>query len=894
MRTIFLSAFIIAVLGIGTFAQTKQDCLSCHSDQSLVMSKYGKDISLYVDEKQYNNSIHKDFACIDCHTGFDPNNIPHKEKIEPVNCLQCHDVQDYKMSIHYVAIQQNKANAPQCYDCHTKHDIKPATVVRYEITPCINCHNIKEISQYEKSPHAKLRLAMRRAASCSDCHGNGHRITAIGRKREVEKACVQCHPSTRIAFEKSIHGIALKGGNQNAPTCIDCHDSHQLWTSKYAIESKGCLKCHLDEKRFANLGKQKPSVAFIKEYQNSVHARTQGEGKVSATCIDCHDGHEILPASDSTSTVARQHIPTTCGKCHRDVVEQYNASDHGKALAAGVKGAPVCIGCHTEHSIQSITNAASPVSRIHEDAVCLRCHLDNPEVRERVGVSARFISSYEKSAHAIAMKEGNVRAATCSDCHGGHEMKKGSNPTSKVYRMNVAQTCGTPNCHSNITQIFNGSVHGKALLGGNADSPTCTNCHGQHQILQVEDPHSPVAKANLALQVCSPCHSSVRMTEKYALPSDKYKSYADSYHGLAVRGGSAVAANCASCHGLHNIKPSSDPTSTIHKANLIKTCGQCHPGANENFTKGSVHVVASPEQHPLIYWVTTAYIVLIVTIIGGMFIHNLLDFFRKSKKKLQKRRQAGYEVYSSGLYIRMTLSERLQHGVLLVSFIVLVITGFMLKFPDAWWVRHIREILGEGVFYLRGLLHRIAAVVMVGAALYHLYYIFFVPRGKQLIRDLLPKIQDVKDAVAVLKYNLGMSKEKPLFGRFSYIEKSEYWALVWGTIVMAGTGVVLWFDNLFLGLFSKLFLDVATTIHYYEAWLATLAIIVWHIYFVIFNPDVYPMNLAWLKGTLTEEEMEEEHPLELERIKRETMEERVEKEKEELKQEYEQQVKVKG
>jgi len=111
---------------------------------------------------------------------------------------------------------------------------------------------------------------------------------------------------------------------------------------------------------------------------------------------------------------------------------------------------------------------------------------------------------------------------------------------------------------------------------------------------------------------------------------------------------------------------------------------------------------------------------------------------------------------------------------------------------------------------------------------------------------------------------------------------------------MAGTGVVLWFDNLFLGLFSKLFLDVATTIHYYEAWLATLAIIVWHIYFVIFNPDVYPMNLAWLKGTLTEEEMEEEHPLELERIKRETMEERVEKEKEELKQEYEQQVKVKG
>jgi cytochrome b subunit of formate dehydrogenase len=166
---------------------------------------------------------------------------------------------------------------------------------------------------------------------------------------------------------------------------------------------------------------------------------------------------------------------------------------------------------------------------------------------------------------------------------------------------------------------------------------------------------------------------------------------------------------------------------------------------------------------------------------------------------------------------------------------------------------------------------------MVGAALYHVFYIFFVPRGKQLVRDLVPKVQDVKDAIAVLRYNLGISKAKPLFGRFSYIEKSEYWALVWGTVVMAATGIVLWFDNMFLGLSSKLFLDVATTVHYYEAWLATLAIIVWHIYFVIFNPDVYPMNLAWLKGTITEEEMEEEHPLELDKIKQEAMEQEAQK-----------------
>jgi cytochrome b subunit of formate dehydrogenase len=122
--------------------------------------------------------------------------------------------------------------------------------------------------------------------------------------------------------------------------------------------------------------------------------------------------------------------------------------------------------------------------------------------------------------------------------------------------------------------------------------------------------------------------------------------------------------------------------------------------------------------------------------------------------------------------------------------------------------------------------------------------------------------------IGVAKFNLGLSKIKPKLGRFSYIEKAEYWALVWGTIVMTVTGLIMWFDNTFIGLFTKLGWDIARTIHYYEAWLAFLAIVIWHFYFVIFNPDVYPMNIAWLKGNISEEEMAEEHPAELEEIKR--------------------------
>ncbi|HZY10153.1 MAG TPA: cytochrome b/b6 domain-containing protein, partial [Bacteroidota bacterium] len=378
---------------------------------------------------------------------------------------------------------------------------------------------------------------------------------------------------------------------------------------------------------------------------------------------------------------------------------------------------------------------------------------------------------------------------------------------------------------------------------------------------------------NISGQVCSPCHSSLKLSEKYGIATNRYKTFSDSYHGLAIRAGSVEVANCASCHGSHSIKRSHDPASTINKANIAKTCGKCHPGANERFAMGEVHVVIAESEEPMLYWIVTTYIVLIVSVVGSMFIHNVLDFIKKAKRKLGIRRGVvERHVTKHRLYLRMTLSERLQHGSLMLSFTILVITGFMLRYPEAWWVVAIRHV-SDHIFDLRSLLHRSAGVVMTVASLYHLWYIFFTERGKQLIRDLLPKHQDVRDAVSVLKYNLGLNPIKPKFGRFSYIEKSEYWALVWGTVIMATTGIIMWFDNTFMGILTKLGWDIARTIHFYEAWLATLAIIVWHFYFVIFNPDVYPMNVAWWRGTMSEEEMVEEHPLELDAIERAEVEE---------------------
>ncbi len=672
--------------------------------------------------------------------------------------------------------------------------------------------------------------------------------------------CLTCHAENSLTKED--HGrvrslfVDGKGFQKSAHgelECVSCHEGFRADVLPHArkIKRVDCTSCHA-EQQFVN-------------YKQSVHGKAKA-GKVAGSCSDCHTTHAIQKISDKQSSERKEFAAQICEQCHADVKTKYMASNHGIALAAGVKGAPTCIDCHGEHEVASPMSEGALTSRKREAEMCLSCHQDKEEVRARVGPSAGFIASYENSVHAKAVMEGNEAAATCSDCHGSHEMKKGSNAESKVSKQHIAATCGQ--CHGDVKEQYEGSIHGKALASGIIASATCTDCHGEHNILSHSDPRSPVAPKNVSAQVCSPCHASVKLTQKFGLASDRFTSFADSYHGLASKAGSIEVANCASCHGVHDIKPSSDSTSRIAPKNLVQTCGTCHPGANVNFAKGKVHIIATSGEDRILYYISTGYIALIILTIGGMVFHNILDFIKKSKRQLMYRRGLlPRKHHSPKMYLRMSLDERLQHGTLLVSFTVLVITGFALRFPDAWWVETIRSI-SPAMFELRSWSHRIAGVIMVLASLYHVYYLFFVPRGKQLLRDMLPVREDISQVVGVFKYYFGYSSEKPQFRRFSYIEKVEYWALIWGTIVMAVTGFILWFDNTFMGLLTKLGWDIARTVHYYEAWLATLAIVVWHFYFVIFNPDTYPLNLAFWKGTLTEEEMEEEHPLELEEINR--------------------------
>ncbi len=719
-----------------------------------------------------------------------------------------------------------------------------------------------------KSAHAKAKIG-KNDFTCEECHQKAHEVRTVASLKGTasDSLCSQCHKDVITQIDSGVHKAAFSKGTL---TCVSCHTAHDPSTSKQFISENGCYKCHSNARLFDGVKAENGTslTSLVEQYQHSIHAESLKKDGKGATCVDCHGSHTILPASDPSSPVNRANIVATCGKCHSKVERHYLNSSHGLAYKEGIAVAPVCTDCHKEHSITSISSPESPVRRQNEPETCLKCHLENKEVLKLVGVSPAFLQSIEYSVHLVALAKGDLKAATCSDCHGNHDMLPPGNPASKVFRNNIPNTCGQPGCHTNIKKRYFDGIHGQSLLDGNSNAPVCTDCHGDHQILAPNNPHSTVSSGNI-VQVCSRCHASVKLSERYGLPAHAVGSYLDSYHGLATQGGMTTAANCASCHGAHDILPSSNPQSSINKANLQKTCGKCHTDASARFAATPVHVLPGLEgEPPLLYWLSEIYIFLIIGTIGLMFLHNVIDFVRRSRRKLARRR-AG--VYPSGqsakLYVRMTGNERIQHVLLLLSFLTLVLTGFMLKFPDTWWVKGIRDVVGSDFVNLRGLVHRVAGVVMIVDSIYHMYYLIFTERGRQFFKDMIPKIQDLKDVITGLKYNLGFSHEGPKFDRFSYIEKAEYWALIWGTVVMSLTGLMLWFHTFSASIVGGLGLDAATLIHYYEAVLASLAILVWHFYSVIFSPDVYPLNVACIKGTLTEEEMEEEHPLELERLK---------------------------
>ena len=596
-----------------------------------------------------------------------------------------------------------------------------------------------------------------------------------------------------------------------------------------------CLACHSDASLTHEVNGKTVSLHVDPQaFKDSIHGSM-------FTCVDCHT--DVKSAAHETTP-----RKITCATCHADEQAAYDRSFHGKAVQGGNNKAATCVDCHG--SAHELLPASDPKSRVHHTnipATCGACH-SQTFVMDDGGQSAQMVASYQQSVHGHAVAAGSEKAAVCTDCHGTHEILDAKDSKSPIFKFNVPLTCG--HCHDDVSKEFQASIHGQAITQGNWQAPVCTDCHGIHSIKAHNDPNSPVSAKNLAQATCARCHEGVRLSQEFGIEGQRASTYLASYHGLASQLGSQVVANCASCHGTHSIYPSSDPRSTIHPKNLARTCGQCHPGVTEKFASSKVHVdapLSADIGSKAVRWIRRFYLSMIFAVIGGMLLHNFIIWRAKvvARKKLQVN-----------FVTRMPLRFRWQHALLLTSFFTLVLTGFALKFPDSWFAMALA--MGE---HLRGILHRIAAVVLISVSVYHIFDVILTTQGRKLVGDLFPTLDDARTAWQNIAYYLGLVPTKPEFPRFTYAEKAEYWALVWGMVVMAVTGVMLWAKVFFGNHLARWWLDVATAIHFYEAVLATLAILVWHFYQVFLDPDVYPMNWAWWDGKMTVHHYREEHGL---------------------------------
>jgi len=308
-----------------------------------------------------------------------------------------------------------------------------------------------------------------------------------------------------------------------------------------------------------------------------------------------------------------------------------------------------CLTCHRDENLSKKDKQGNKISlfvseaelkkSVHGDIACTDCHtriLDDSHAKKGVKEADRKVdcgACHEKSEKLFKTSVHSIKVhIACKECHGSHSIKPLSDPKSTTFRTNLIQTCGA--CHPEESKQFADSVHGVGLSRGRPNHPTCTTCHGTHGIKPRSDPESAVHKRKIAITTCPQCHAAEQISREYRFTTQPVKSYYDSFHGLSYRGGDTFSANCASCHGVHDIRPSSDPKSMIHKDNLQKTCGTCHPKASVNFARGKIHTLANIKGvdigEKVVGWVRIIYIILIVTVIGGMTFFNFTDWLRKT------------------------------------------------------------------------------------------------------------------------------------------------------------------------------------------------------------------------------------------------------------------------
>ncbi|MFH1018579.1 MAG: cytochrome b/b6 domain-containing protein [Pseudomonadota bacterium] len=750
-------------------------------------------------------------------------------------CLGCHSDADLKASdgssAHVTdSIKKSAHAAILCVKCHQggKFEDIPHWPSHVSVQ-CITCH-AQEIRKITRSKHAGMLRTRDGKASCATCH-TPHAETHLTPDAAV-RLCERCHAGAAAMLKNGPHGIieSVPQRTKDAPVaavgCSSCHDSHAVPDPIRSPDAfTNCVKCH--EKTLAS-------------FSGSVHEARLERHKM--TCASCHSIH-LKPGE----------VAFHCGDCHVKALEEYQQSAHFKQNLTGLGAAANCGDCHDRgHGVRRADDPKAMTYFANQPAMCGKCHGKTPVLTDKYLRLPMTLSNYEKSVHFARLQEwmkdpSKPRGAVCTDCHESHKVRSAGDTAGMTNRMNLADTCGK--CHPEPSVDYKTSVHGAGLAHGLTDTPACPDCHESHMIRSKSDPASKTFPVNVSAD-CGRCHENAALTDRFGVWEGVVRSYKDSYHGWAL-GRTTIVANCTDCHTTHRIRSHLDPTSSTYKDNVVRTCAKCHQDSNPQFAQSYTH--ASFGQIWGIHdYVRVVYIVLIILTLGGMLAHNVLIFFFYVHKHYKQH-------VRQDCVVRMNRVEVLQHLLLLTSFTGLAVTGFALRFPDTWWVAALRWMgMNEPV---RAASHRVLAVFLILGTVWHAVWILATRRGRSKLSAYFPKTSDASSAWRNVLYHLGLRKGKPKFGVYDYTQKAEYWALVWGTGIMGLTGFALWFPSIITFWAPGWAVRVSEVIHFYEAILAVGAILVWHFFFVIFHPRIYPGSLTFLTGRMPRHEWKEEHGL---------------------------------
>jgi len=573
-------------------------------------------------------------------------------------------------------------------------------------------------------------------------------------------------------------------------------------------------------------------------------------------CAQCHTDVTAVYDERPCETVSQ---PVDCAVCHAEQVGQYATSMHGTLAAAGDTDAPSCLDCHQKHATTAQTLPSSPTFPRNVPELCARCHRQGEKAAVRVASDVPIVQSYRMSIHGKGlMDSGLLVTATCTDCHGAHLELPAADTISRVNPNNLADTCGE--CHHGIEEQFRHSIHWPEngdYASADKDYPTCENCHTAHTISRADrDDFRQVITSQ-----CGGCHE------------EETESFFDTYHGKVSRLGGARAAKCHDCHGAHNILPPEEPASTLSRANVVETCANCHPGANRRFAGYLTHATHHDrDKYPWLFWAFWGMTGLLVGTLTFALTHTGAWLWRLWRSPEQWRHHEAAVVEHRKVYQRFTAFQRTLHIVMILSFMTLAATGMALKFSYMGWAQFFSRLTGG--FEAMGVLHRIGASALIGIFLVHIVDVFKQKRRadrgwKEFIlsspNTMMFTKKDLQDLVGSFRWFFGKG-ERPDYGRYTYWEKFDYFAVFWGMFVIGSTGLFLWFPEFFTILLPGWLVNVATIIHSDEALLATAFIFTIHFFNTHFRLDKFPMDPVIFTGTVPVDELKRDKPAEYARM----------------------------